>query len=174
MINEKQKQPATTLSQNNSDTGKSLESIILHLTTPTLYSQKFRSVKGSQRNRIKSDLISTELEAGKKKKNPRNTYNQTGTQYNNTVAKWTFKGCKVSIYLLKESRLHSALPQWVECSKEDCQLSPCGIPIYKVIFILPKQLLEPLFWREIFLPAECQWLWESNRHVSYHKPQLCF
>lgn len=31
--------------------------------------------------------------------------------------------------------------------------------IYKVIFILPKQLPDSLFWSEIFCPVECQWLW---------------
>lgn len=41
MRNEKQNQPATTLSQTNSDSGKSLKPDILQLTTPTLYSQKF-------------------------------------------------------------------------------------------------------------------------------------
>lgn len=40
MTNEKQKQPATTLSQNNSDSGKSFKPDILQLTISTLIVSK--------------------------------------------------------------------------------------------------------------------------------------
>lgn len=36
-----------------------------------------------------------ELGAGKRKID--NKSNQAGTQYNNSVAKWTLKGCRISI-----------------------------------------------------------------------------
>lgn len=55
----------------------------------------YTSGKAAKENLIKSDLIPMELGAGKRKID--NKCNQAGTQYNNSVAKWTLKGCRISI-----------------------------------------------------------------------------